>query len=61
MATAFFCPTSVLGLGKMARPSTSVAIFATGNNLEVKGDTTRRILCKLDARKGASRASNLLQ
>ena len=42
----------VLGLSKMARPSTSVAIFATGNNLEVKGDMTRRILiCKLDARK----------
>jgi hypothetical protein len=35
----------------MTRPSTSVAIFTMGNNLEVKGDMTRRILiCKLDAR-----------
>jgi putative DNA primase/helicase len=42
----------VLGPSKITRPSTSVAIFTTGNNLEVKGDMTRRILiCKLDARK----------
>jgi putative DNA primase/helicase len=41
----------VLGLSKMAAPSTGVAMFATGNNLQIKGDLPRRtLLCRLDPR-----------
>jgi hypothetical protein len=41
----------VLGLSKMATPSTGIAMFATGNNLQIKGDLPRRtLLCSLDPR-----------
>jgi putative DNA primase/helicase len=41
----------VLGFGIMAKPSTCVAMFATGNNLTVRGDMTRRtLMCRMDAK-----------
>jgi putative DNA primase/helicase len=41
----------VLGMSKMATPSTGIAMFATGNNLQIKGDLPRRtLLCRLDPR-----------
>jgi hypothetical protein len=41
----------VLGLSKTANLPTTTALFATGNNLKVQGDLTRRsLLCRLDAR-----------
>jgi hypothetical protein len=40
----------VLGLSKMADASTGSAIFATGNNLAVKGDMVRRtLIARMDA------------
>ncbi|WP_170937394.1 MULTISPECIES: bifunctional DNA primase/polymerase [Rhodomicrobium] len=41
----------VLGLSKTANLPTTTALFATGNNLKLQGDLTRRaLLCRLDAR-----------
>lgn len=41
----------VLGFGIMAKPSTCVTMFATGNNLSVHGDMTRRtLMCRMDAK-----------
>jgi hypothetical protein len=41
----------VLGFGIMAKPSTCVTMFATGNNLTVRGDMTRRtLMCRMDAK-----------
>ena len=41
----------VLGLSKTANLPTTAAMFATGNNLKLQGDLTRRaLLCRLDAR-----------
>ena len=41
----------VLGLSKMAEVSTGTAMFATGNNLAIKGDMVRRtLLLRLDAK-----------
>jgi putative DNA primase/helicase len=40
----------VLGLSKMVAVATGAAMFATGNNLQIKDDLGRRtLLCKLDA------------
>ena len=41
----------VLGLSKNVETPVNVAIYATGNNLSIAGDLTRRtLLCSLDAR-----------
>jgi putative DNA primase/helicase len=41
----------VLGLSKTVKVEPSVALFATGNNLEIRGDTVRRtVMCKMDAK-----------
>lgn len=41
----------VLGMSKTANLPTTTALFATGNNLKLEGDLTRRaLLCRLDAR-----------
>jgi hypothetical protein len=41
----------VLGVSKTANLPTTTAVFATGNNLKLEGDLSRRaLLCKLDAR-----------